>query len=65
LTDTGDDEIDPIYLPDGDIVFASSAAHRYVPCSFTEVANLYRCDANGRNIRRLTCGLDSERTASP
>lgn len=46
------DDVDPVYLPDGEhIVFASTRGHNYVRCmpptnSFT----LTRCDLDGRNM---------------
>jgi hypothetical protein len=42
------------YLPDGDIVFNSTRCMQIVDCWWTEVSNLYRCDARGQNILRLT-----------
>ena len=42
------------YLPDGDILFNSTRCVQTVDCWWTEVSNLYRCDKNGRLIRRLT-----------
>ena len=42
------------YLPSGDIVFNSTRCMQIVDCWWTEVSNLYRCDADGRNILRLT-----------
>ena len=47
ITDGPFDDIEPIYLPDGDIVFCSSRCNRWVQCWFTQVAVLYRCDADG------------------
>ncbi len=46
---------DPCYLPDGRILFCSTASMAAVPCvnGSTLVANLYRMDADGRNIRQL------------
>ena len=41
------------YLPDGGIVFNSTRCFQAVDCWWTEVSNLYRCDADGRRIRRL------------
>lgn len=32
LTDGPDNDIEPIYVPDGGIVFCSSRCHRFVPC---------------------------------
>jgi len=41
------------YLPGGDIVFNSTRCVQTVDCFTTEVSNLYTCDADGRQIRRL------------
>ena len=42
------------YLPEGDIIFNSSRCVQTVDCWWTEVSNLYRCDRQGRFLRRLT-----------
>jgi hypothetical protein len=42
------------YLPDGDILFNSTRCVQTVDCWWTEVSNLYRCDRDGRFLRRLT-----------
>ena len=42
------------YLPDGRIIFNSTRCMQIVDCWWTEVSNLYRCDADGSNITRLT-----------
>jgi len=42
------------YLPDGSIVFNSTRCIQTVDCWWTEVSNLYTCDADGRYLRRLT-----------
>ncbi len=46
---------DACYLPDGRILFTSTASIVAVPCvnGSSLVANLYRMDADGRNIRQL------------
>lgn len=46
-------DYEPIYLPDGEIIFTSTRPEQSVPCWWTEISNLYRMDANGRGIRRL------------
>ena len=56
------DDFEPTYLPDGDIIFCSSRCNRWVPCYFTQVAVLYRCDGNGRNIRQLSANTEHENT---
>ncbi|MFH1918700.1 MAG: hypothetical protein ABIP48_02260 [Planctomycetota bacterium] len=48
------DDVDPAYLPDGGIVFASSRASRFVPCNRVQVAILYRMDADGGNMLCLS-----------
>ena len=62
LTDGPDNDIEPIYTPSGNIVFCSSRCHRYVPCWRTQVATLYGCDADGRNIRMLSNNAEQENT---
>lgn len=41
------------YLPDGNIVFNSTRCVQTVDCWWTEVSNLYLCNADGTYIRRL------------
>jgi hypothetical protein len=43
-----------VYLPNDDIVFNSSRCVQTVDCWYTEVSNLYTCDADGRYLRRLS-----------
>jgi len=62
LTDGPYDDFEPAYLPDGGIVFCSSRCDRWVPCYFTQVAVLYRCDADGGNIRQLSANTEQENT---
>lgn len=49
------DNYDPCYLPDGRVIFASTAFFTAVPCvnGSTRCAVLYRMDADGSNIRQL------------
>lgn len=54
------DDVEPIYLPDGDIVFVSSRAGRGVPCWRTPVGLLHRCEADGSDIRLLSNGIEHE-----
>ena len=62
LTHGPDNDIEPIYLPDGGIMFCSSRCHRFVPCWRTQVAVLYRCDGDGRNIRMISNNAEQENT---
>jgi len=47
-------DYEAVYLPDGDIIFNSTRCVQIVDCWWTEVSNLYRCDGDGRFLRRLT-----------
>ena len=62
LTDGPDDDIEPMYCPDGSIVFGSSRCRRFVNCWYTRVATLYRCDADGGNVRMLSTNNDHDNT---
>lgn len=62
LTDGPDDDIEPTYLPDGGIMFGSSRCRRFVNCWFSRVATLYRCDADGGNIRMISSNNDHDNT---
>ena len=54
LTDGHYHDVEPCYLPDGGIVFCSSRCKRVVGCiTNVETLILYRCDADGKNIRPL------------
>ena len=45
------DDIDPIYLPDGHIMFVTARCHTYVRCMpHASSYVLARCDGDGRNI---------------
>jgi len=45
------DDIDPIYLPDGHILFTTTRGNSYVRCGpFIYSYTLARCDADGRNV---------------
>ncbi|MHC4474572.1 MAG: HzsA-related protein [Planctomycetota bacterium] len=45
------DDIDPIYLPDGHIIFSSTRANTYIRCMpYTYCYVLARCDSDGKNI---------------
>jgi len=56
------DDIEAIYLPDGDIVFCSSRANRFVQCYFVRVATVHRCKADGSDIRALSCNVEHDNT---
>ncbi|MGL4293599.1 MAG: hypothetical protein ACRCSQ_08490 [Bacteroidales bacterium] len=64
LTDTlGYADIEPVYLPDGNILFNSTRNGNAVDCWKVEVSNMYLCDRNGKYLRRV--GYDQVHTSSP
>lgn len=56
-------DYEPAYLPNGDLIFASTRCVQRVDCWWTEVSNLYTCDADGRHLRRL--GFDQVHAIFP
>jgi hypothetical protein len=62
ITDGPFDEIEPIYLPDGDLLFCSSRCNRFVQCWFTQVAVMYRSGPNGENIRLVSANVEQDNT---
>ena len=46
-------DIDPIYLPDGGIIFSSSREPKYCMCNKHIMANLFRMEADGANIIQI------------
>ncbi|MHC4517098.1 MAG: HzsA-related protein [Planctomycetota bacterium] len=65
LTDGPFNDIEPAYLPDGGIVFCSDRCNRWVNCWLTQVAVMYRCDADGGNITQLSSNNEHENTPWP
>lgn len=62
LTDGPYDDVEPSYLPDGDIVFCSTRGRRYVGCNPSPVAILYRCGAAGEGIRPFSASPFTDNT---
>jgi len=58
----GWDDYEPAYLPDDSIVFCSTRAKRYVGCWLTHVGTIHKCDADGKNIRPLSCNVEQDNT---
>lgn len=46
-------DIDPLYLPDGGIVFTSTRQPKYCMCNRHIMGNLFRMDADGANITQI------------
>jgi hypothetical protein len=62
LTDGPWDDIEPTYLPSGEIVFVSSRCKRWVNCWVTQVAVLHVCHADGGNIRPISANVEHDNT---
>ncbi|MBN2473605.1 MAG: hypothetical protein JXB62_03275 [Pirellulales bacterium] len=43
-----------VYLPSGEILFNSTRCVQIVDCWWTEVSNLYVCEADGRHLRQVS-----------
>jgi cytochrome c553 len=54
---------DPCYLPDGNVMFASTRVVQSVDCAGPDVSNLFICDLQGRFARRV--GFDQVHTLWP
>jgi len=50
---SGVSDIDPVYLPDGGIVFSSTREPKYCMCNRHIMANLFRMEADGANIQQI------------
>ncbi len=62
ITDGPFDDVEPVYVPDGGIVFSSARCRRYVPCFTSQVQMLHRCEIDGSGIRALSAGQENELT---
>ena len=51
VTSGGGHDFDPLYLPDGRILFTSSRADEMDEYNHAPTAHLYTCDMNGSNMR--------------
>ena len=61
----GTDDMNPVYLPDGGIVFISSRCQYGILCDGPDIfctTLLYRIDADGNNLQKLTNSAVSEAT---
>ncbi|MFI5378927.1 MAG: hypothetical protein ACHRHE_06505 [Tepidisphaerales bacterium] len=47
------DDLDPIYLPDGGIIFTSTREPKYCACNRHIMANLFRMNGDGSNICQI------------
>ncbi|GHT44350.1 hypothetical protein FACS189454_01450 [Planctomycetales bacterium] len=65
LTDGEFDDLEPTYTAAGKIIFVSSRAKRWVNCWLTQVAILYGCDLDGKNIHSLSGNIEQDNTPWP
>jgi len=56
-------DFEPIYLPDGNIMFNSTRHVQVIDCSNNPVPNFYLCDKDGKFVRRI--GYDQVHTLYP
>ena len=61
----GYDDIEPAYLPDGDIIFVSSRCRRMVPCWGVDVAILHRYYASENLVRPISVNVDQDNSPWP
>ncbi len=65
LTRSSYDDMDPIYLPDGHILFSTSRGNSYVRCLPQSASTvLARCDPDGRNIYIISRNNEPDYTPS-
>lgn len=64
ITDGPYSDIEPTYLPDGDIMFVSTRCNRWVNCWATQVAVLYRCKRDGSGITQISANIEHDNTPS-
>jgi hypothetical protein len=56
------DDFEPTYLPDDEILFVSTRCKCWVNCWKTQVATMFRCDADGANIRPVSGNTEHDNT---
>ncbi len=65
LTEGKYDDFEPCWMPDGTIMFVSSRCRRWVPCWYSQVGIMYRCNSDGSNIRQVSAGVETENSPWP
>ncbi len=55
-------DIEPTYLPDGDIIFVSTRCECWVNCWSTQVATLHRCKGDGSGIIKISANIEHDNT---
>lgn len=61
ITDGTYDDLDPIYLPSGRIVFSTTRGNTFIRCMpYTYSYILARCDSDGRNLHLISTASEPE-----
>lgn len=60
----GVSDIQPVYMPEGSIIFSSTRDPKYIPCQRHLMANLFRMNGDGSNIRQIGYNTQFEGRAS-
>ncbi|MBI5832841.1 MAG: PD40 domain-containing protein [Armatimonadetes bacterium] len=61
LTNSPYDDLDPIYLPDGNLMFSTTRGNTYIRClPQSRAFVMARCDANGKNIYLVSQGNEPD-----
>jgi hypothetical protein len=62
VTDGPYDDYEPIYLPDGDLLFVSTRCRRWVNCWMTQVGTMFRCRPDGSDVRPVSPNTEHDNT---
>jgi cytochrome c553 len=62
ITEGKFDDYEPCWLPDGGIAFVTTRAKRWVGCWSTQVGNIWRCNADGGQMRPLSANVEHDNT---
>jgi hypothetical protein len=60
VTAGGGHDFDPLYLPDGSIMFTSSRAGSMDEYNHSPAENLYTCNADGSDLRRVSFNMSDD-----
>jgi len=55
-------DIEPTYLPDGDIMFVSTRCECWVNCWSSQVATIHRCKPDGSGITKISANIEHDNT---
>lgn len=65
LSDSKFDDIEPTYLPNGDIAFVSTRCERTVPCWMVDVGIMYRWFGDEKVVRAISANVDQDNSPWP